>query len=192
MTLTRTLCAVMLSLSSLPAVASAEDDDRAFGHMLSLVHTFVHIAAHAGSPREALREYDELLAGRNAEANRALMGLFDEMTYGMAPRNREKLAAIGRDLASICRKDIRREAAGPAPLEARKELNARGLRYHDEQQFLDAVKRNDELAVKLYVAGRGVNLAARGRDGRDALDIAVDNGNAERAALLARNLPAGR
>ena len=31
-----------------------------------------------------------------------------------------------------------------------------GLSYYDHGQFLDAVKRNDELAVELFIAGKGV------------------------------------
>ena len=35
-----------------------------------------------------------------------------------------------------------------------------GLTYHDSKQFLDAVKRNDAIAAELFIAGRGVDLAA--------------------------------
>jgi hypothetical protein len=67
-----------------------------------------------------------------------------------------------------------------------------GLRYYDEKQFLDAAKRNDTLAVQLFVAGRGVNLGATTWDGRTALDIARDNKNAQLADLLSRSLPSKR
>lgn len=67
-----------------------------------------------------------------------------------------------------------------------------GLRYYDEGQFLDAAKRNDALAVELFIAGRGVNVGAKTWDGRTALDIAKANGNAQLADLLARNLPPAR
>ena len=65
-----------------------------------------------------------------------------------------------------------------------------GLRYYDAGQFLDAVKRNDALAVALYVEGHGVNLAARDVNGRSALDIAraagesADRRNVERGAAV--------
>jgi ankyrin repeat protein len=67
-----------------------------------------------------------------------------------------------------------------------------GLRYHDPNDFLDAVKRDDALAVELFVAGRGVNLGARDAQGHTALDIARARGNAQIAQLLSRSLPAAR
>ena len=67
-----------------------------------------------------------------------------------------------------------------------------GLRYYDSAQFLDAVKRDDTLAVELYLAGRGVDVSGKGPDGRSALDIARANRNERLAELLARNLPAKR
>jgi ankyrin repeat protein len=69
-------------------------------------------------------------------------------------------------------------------LAARKELHAMGLRYYDADQFLDAVKRNDALAVALYVEGHGVNLAARDANGRSALEIARAAGNQQIVGLL--------
>ena len=190
MRIARSLAFASLLVAALPAAAAPEDGERALGHMLALVHSVVRIAAHSEGPQESLRAFDEVLAGRNAEVNRAVIGLFDEMTADMSSRQREKIAAIGRDLATIARKDARRAPA--ASLRARKDLNAMGLRYYDQAQYLDAVKRNDELAVELYIAGRGVDLAGRDADGRSALEIARDSGNAPLADLLARNLPAAR
>ena len=62
----------------------------------------------------------------------------------------------------------------------------------EEGQFLEAVKRNDQLATELFIAARGVNLDARTWTGRSALDIARDNGNTQLAELLSRSLPAKR
>ncbi|MGQ0546184.1 MAG: hypothetical protein ACT4P3_12745 [Betaproteobacteria bacterium] len=191
----RAILLASLVVPALPAAAAPEDGERVLGHMLTLVQSVVRIGAHAETPQESLRAFDEMLAGRNAEVNRAVMGLFDEMTFDLSDRNRERIAAIGRDLATIGRKDMKRDLERKSavdPLRARKDLNAMGLRYYDDRQFLDAVKRNDELAVELYIAGRGVDLAGRDADGRSALDIARDNGNAPLAELLARNLPAAR
>ena len=67
-----------------------------------------------------------------------------------------------------------------------------GLRYHDPKDFLDAVKRDDMLAVELFIAGRGVNVAAKDLWGRTALDIARERNNQPMADLLARSLPAAR
>ncbi len=191
MRLARALTLACLVLPALPAAAASEDGERVLGHMLTLMQSVVRIAAHSETQQESLRAFDEVLAGRNAEVNRAVMGLFDEMTVDLSTRNRERIAAIGRDLATIGRKDMHRKPA-LEPLRARKDLNAMGLRYYDSTQFLDAVKRNDALAVELFIAGRGVDLSGRDADGRSALEIARDNGNAPLAELLARNLPAAR
>jgi hypothetical protein len=67
-----------------------------------------------------------------------------------------------------------------------------GLKYHDSSEFLDAVKRNDQVAVELFVAGKGVNLGTTDWRGRTAAEIARANGNERMAALLARSLPAER
>ena len=67
-----------------------------------------------------------------------------------------------------------------------------GLTYHDPKQFLDAVKRNDMIAAELFVAGRGVDLAATDFWGRDAVDFARANRNEPLAQLILRSRPAAR
>jgi hypothetical protein len=195
MRLARTVALAMLLAVTLPAAAAPGDADRAFDHMLALVHSVVRIAAHAETPQESARGFNEMLSGKNAEVNRAMMGLFDEVTAEMPDRHRERLAAIGRDLATIGRKEAQRPPAPPAPhgaVQARKDLNAMGLRYFDQSQFFDAIKRNDALAVELFIAGRGVDLEAVDARGRSAPEIARDSGNTELAELLARSRPAPR
>ena len=59
-----------------------------------------------------------------------------------------------------------------------------GLRYYDSAQFLEAVARDDALAVELYVRARGVNLQVRDAQGRSALDLARGNGNPQVIAIL--------
>jgi hypothetical protein len=111
------------------------------------------------------------------------------MLADMPPEQRGLASAIGRDVLTIARRE-QASAAQPAPLQAegalqaRKDLHAMGLRYHDAAQFLEAVKRDDLLAVELYVQGRGVNLSARDGDGRTALEIARGAGNRQVAAIL--------
>lgn len=199
MKLARILCIATLALAALPARAAPAEDDgwQAFDHALTLVQALVGVAARSDDPQASLKGIDDVLAGRNPEANRAIAGLFEDATADMPPESREKVAALGRELTSLARRGIAQQPAA-APLsaeqaiQARKDLNAIGLSYYDPAQFLDAVKRDDLLAVELFVAGGGVNLSARGADGRGALDIARANGNARMKALLARNLPAGR
>jgi|SRR4051812_33763570 hypothetical protein len=162
------LAASLLACAALPARASEEE---AFTHALNLVQMFVHAAAQTGDPNASLRMMDDVLAGRNTQANRAFAGLMEEATAGMSSAQRDQIASIGRDLAAAARKEAARPAvaSADAALQARKDLTAMGLRYYDPSQFLDAVKRGDTLAVDLFVAGKGLD-----------------------PALIARSLPAGR
>jgi len=194
MKLTRTLFIVSMLAAAVPARAASNDDPdwTAFGHMLTLMQTFVRIGAQP-NPDQALAD---LLAGRNPEANQAIASLFAGATAEMPEEYRGRVASIGRDIASYALNNPVSSAAQTISidrsLQARKDLTAMGLRYYDEGQFLDAVKRNDRLAVELYIASRGVNLGARAWSGRTAVDIARDNGNSQLADLLSRNLPATR
>lgn len=182
---------LVMALAAGPARATGESDDWAmFGRMLALVHAFVHLAAQSPDPQAMQKGVDSILAGENAAVNRAASGLLDEMLADMPPEQRGLATAIGRDVLAIARREQARAAALPAPgqaegaLQARKDLHAMGLRYHDATQFLEAVKRDDALAVELFVQGRGVNLSARDGDGRSALEIARGAGNQQIAAIL--------
>ena len=201
MKLIRLLVLLPLIATAAPACATTEpqpapvrEDEgwSAFGHALTLAQVFMRIAAHSENPDQA---FDDVLAGRSTEANRAIAGLLEEATADMPAQYRERVAAIGKDIASVARKQAGKPAAAASPgdaLQARKDLTAMGLRYHDPKDFLDAVQRDDALAVELFVAGRGVNLASKDAQGRTALDIARARGNTQMAELLARNLPATR
>lgn len=176
-----------------PATPPARQDESwsAFGHALTLAQVFMRIAAHSENPDQA---FDDVLAGRSTEANQAIAGLLQEATADMPPQYRERVAAIGKDVATVARK----QAGKPTPasagdaLQARKDLTAMGMRYYDAKDFLEAVKRDDALAVELFIAGRGVNLASKDEQGRSALDIARQRGNTQLAELLAKNLRAAR
>lgn len=209
MKLARALLIAIVSLVTLPSCATGAaetaraapgntDDWQAFDHALTLVQTLVGIAARSDDPQARLNGIDDVLAGRNTEANRAIAGLFEDATADMPAESREKVAALGRDLTALARRGISQQQQPGAPasperaIQARKDLNAMGLSYHDPRQFLDAVKRDDVLAVELYVEGGGVNLSARDGDGRSALEIARASGNARMSELLVRNLPSGR
>lgn len=69
-------------------------------------------------------------------------------------------------------------------LEARKNLNAMGMIYHSQQQFIEAIRRNDDVAVQLFVDGAGVSLEAMDDEGRTPLEIAKSHGSPEIVALL--------
>jgi len=198
---------VLAALLSPLAVQASEDE--AFGHALTLVQMFVRSAMLSDDPKAGLAALDNVLSGRNTEANHAFAGLFQEATADLPAQHRDKVAAIGRDLAGVARKEIGKEQARlqfepigyerqayerpravEAALQARKDLTAMGLRYYDGAQFLDSVKRDDTLAVELYLLGAGVDVAGKGRDGRTALDIARANRNERLADLISRKLPA--
>ena len=115
----------------------------------------------------------------------------------VSPENRATIAAIGRDLVGVARKNLLGVKPGQTlfpdrSAEARKELAAMGLTYHDPKQFLGAVKRNDVLAAELFIAGRGVDLSATDFWGRDAVDFARRNNNEQLAQLILRSRPAAR
>ena len=179
------------SASARAADPKYDEDWTAFGNVLTLVQQMIRIGNHP-YPDQAM---NDLISGRNHEANQAIASLFAGATAEMPPEYRDKIASMGRDLATM--------AIRPAPaalnafsadrsLQARKDLTAMGLKYHDHGEFLDAVKRNDQLAVELFIAGKGVNLEERAWSGRTALDIARDNGNTQLAELISRSLPAKR
>ena len=194
MKLARILLFSTFVLPALPA-AAAEEQAAGFGHMLTLMQVFVRLAG-SDDPASGLKAMDDVLAGRNLEANQAAAGLFNEMTAGMPVEQRAKVASIAGDVLGLARRDLgkapRQALSTETSLQARKDLNAMGLRYFDAKDYLDAVKRGDELAVELFIAGRGVNLASRDADGRSATEIARAGGNPRLAELLARNLPAAR
>jgi ankyrin repeat protein len=193
------LLVVLLAAAGAARADSADTDDwRMFARVLALVQPIVHAAASSSDPRAAEKEVDAILAGRNEQANRMAAEFLDEAFQDMPPQYKGAMASIARDFAVLARRERERaaergEAVAPErALQARKDLQAMGLTYHDPAQFLGAVKRDDAIAVELYVLGRGVNLAARDAEGRSALDLARRAGNAQIAELLSRNLPAAR
>ena len=192
MKLVRTLLIAVLFIPALPAQAAEEDST--VGHALTLIHLFVRIAAESETPQQSLKAVDDVLLGRNAVANEAVAGLLKEMLADLPIQHRSTIAAIGRDLAAVARKNLGVKGLEPRidPMQARKDLTSIGLTYHDSKQFLDAVKRNDTVAAELFIAGRGVDLSARDFWGRDAVDFARSNGNERLAELIAKNRPAER
>jgi ankyrin repeat protein len=176
-----------------PPAAQDEEGWKAFGHALTLAQVLMGIAARSENPEQG---FDDVLAGRSTEANRAMAGLLEEATTDMPSEYRSRVASIGQDIASIARKQVGKPtptaASADRALQARKDLTAMGLKYHDTNEFLEAVKRDDALAVELFIQGRGVNLGAKDAQGKTALEIARGRGNEPLAQLLARSLPAAR
>jgi hypothetical protein len=189
MSFTRALLVLLLLTGSSPLRAAMDDTDdwRLFGHALALAQVFARIAAAAPDGDAARRDTDAVLRGESAEANRAALGLLQALGEDMPPEIRGRLAALGKDMVhTMRREELRRgESVGAdRALRARRDLTSIGLRYYDEAGFLDAVRRNDTLAVELYIDARGVNLDARDSAGRGAIDIARAAGNESLVALL--------
>ena len=154
---------LLLPLSASASAAAEEADDwKIIGGMLALVQQVVHLAANAPDPGAAQRGVDVILSGENAQANRIAAGVLDEVLQDVPAAQRGVFVAIGRDLIVLARRE--RAKAGtvdlPAvtmdPVKARKDLQAMGLKYWDEQQFLEAARRGDRIAVDLFLAAKGL------------------------------------
>ena len=137
--------------------------------VLALVAPIVHAAATSPNPRAAQDEINAMFSGRNAEVNRIAADLFNTMLSDFPPESRPAMRSIGRDLLILAqREQARAKAIPPADaveraIQARKELHAMGLRYWDEQQYEDAVRRGDAIAVELFQAARGLRNPPEGR-----------------------------
>ena len=177
MTLLRLLAVPALALSAANVQASEMDDWAMFGRMLSLMQGFVQVGADSGADaRHVEKHFDGLLSGKNADANK----LAEEMFGDMPGEQRGQMLGFARTLVALGQKqaqaDRKRAEEGEA-IQARKDLAGMGLSYFDRQQFLAAVKRNDRLAVQLY-------LGARGIDPRAGLEAAKAAGLIEMEQLL--------
>ena len=165
---------VMLS-GSLDARA-ADDDWMTVSRMLAVAQTVLSaaLASPPGDTRRSDAALDSILEGRNADANALAGGIFEDMPAAL----RSQVATVARSALSLSRRqaqpavpvfpgaaasaqDARPDAgtwgADRAAIEARRDLNAMGHRYHDAGQFLDAVRRDDVLAARLYIDGRGLD-----------------------------------
>ena len=178
MKLLRVLALLSFAFSTGAAQASELDDWTTFGRMLSLVQGLLQVTAESGGEaRRAEQHFDGLLSGKNADANK----LADEMFADMPREQRGQVLGIARTLVALGQKQAqveRRRAEEGDAIQARKDLAGMGLSYFDRRQFIDAVKRNDRLAVHLYLGGRGI-------DARAGLEAARGAGLVEMEQLIA-------
>lgn len=162
---------VLLVLLPLSASATSEDADdwKLIGGVLALVQQIVHLAANSPDPNAAQKGVDAMLAGENAQANRIASGVMEEVMQDIPLEQRAAFVSIGRDMLVLARREqARASAQSPAQLaatvglpreaalRARQDLHAMGLRYWDEQQFAEAMRRGDRIAVDLYLAAQGL------------------------------------
>jgi hypothetical protein len=161
---TRQLALLLLLPLSVSAASDDAEDWRLIGGMLALVQQVVHLAATSPDPDAAQRGVDAILSGESAQANRIASGVLDEVLQELPAEQRGVFVAIGRDLLVLAQRE--RAKAGretPAahagePVQARKDLQAMGLKYWDEQQFLEAVRRGDRIAVDLFLTAKGLEV----------------------------------
>jgi len=174
--------------------APSAADWATFGRFLSLIQIFVQTACPPGSaaqncdPNAAQKAFDDIANGRNPEANALMLDIF----AGVPAPEREKMLAIGRTMAAMNRKQMAAETQiqnESTAIQARKDLAAMGLSYHDRNQFLDAVRRGDAIAVRLFLAGRGVDPNAKDAWGNSALELARRGGDPEIITLLSAAAP---
>jgi hypothetical protein len=164
------------------------------GRFLSLIQIFMQTACPPGTaaqscdPNAAQKAVDDIANGRNPEANALMLDIF----AGVPAAEREKMLAIGRTMAAMSRKQMAAETqlqGESVAIRARKDLAAMGLSYHDRNQFLDAVKRGDAIAVRLFLVGRGVDPNAKDAWGNSALELARRGGDPEIITLLSAAAP---
>src|SRR6185295_4879984 len=96
----KTLRALLIAavLAAPFSAGAADDEDKSFRHILTLIQTFTSIAAQSNAPE---RDIADVLAGKNPQANAAASGLLQEITADMPPATRSQMSAIGADLLSI-------------------------------------------------------------------------------------------
>lgn len=178
MKLLRLIAVLSFAFSAGVAQAAELDDWTTFGRMLSLLQGFLQVSAEsAGDARRVEKHFDGLLSGKNSDANK----LAEEMFGDMPLEQRGQVLGIARSLVALGQQQAqleRRRAHEGEAIQARKDLAGMGLVYFDRQQFLDAVKRDDRLAVQLYLGGRGV-------DPRHGLEAARRAGLPEMEQLIA-------
>ncbi|MCC6609195.1 MAG: hypothetical protein IT515_05895 [Burkholderiales bacterium] len=184
MQLRKLAAALAAAVVLVPAHAAdpATDDWSTFSRFLSILQVVMQSAAKEEGA-QSQQAVEDILAGRNAEANALAQELFSDVPEA----EREKMISIGRALLVLQQKEAaaaRRSAEDAPAIRARKDLAGMGLAYHDKQQYLEAIKRGDVIAVRLFLAGRGVDPGATDIWGTSALELARRNGNPELVALL--------
>lgn len=69
-----------------------------------------------------------------------------------------------------------RPAQASSKVEARKSLNGMGLTYHSVEQFFAAIRRDDEVAVQLFLLAGSMKILTRDGNGKTAEQVALETG----------------
>ena len=107
--------------------------------------------------------------------------------HALIPAAPESIAAAPQTATAMGLPAASKDAA---MIDARKNLNAMGLAYHSQDQFIAAIKRRDELAVKLFVEASGVDIAAKDASGKTPKELAAGLGSPALVVLLTPAQPA--
>jgi hypothetical protein len=155
------VAAAMLAAAVSNANASEAEDWAMLSRILSLAQGFLQISAEApaGDQAQTAQALEAMLSGRNADANALMSDMFAEMP----PAVRGQLLSMARTAVTLSQRQMQAgagEAADQTALQARKDLAGMGLGYFDSRQFLDAVRRGDLLAARLFLLGRGLDAGA--------------------------------
>src|SRR3954469_4112717 len=98
----RVFILLAFTAAALPARAADDAQDwESFGHVLTLLQTAVRLGA---SPYPD-QEMAALLAGRNQQVNQAVASLFAGATAEMPAEYRDRVAALGREFATLALKN---------------------------------------------------------------------------------------
>ena len=105
----------------------------------------------------------------------------------MATLMRQQQDAMRQQYAATLPRTLVANSAPSAPptLTARKELTAIGLQYYSQDQFVEAVRRGDVMAVKLFITGGAVSPANPDKQGVTPLVAAQTSGRKDILELLA-------
>lgn len=117
-----------------------------------------------------------------------------DAVLALIPPEQEKPATVAVPVAPVSL-PTQAQTFAPVPavdssmamIEARKNLHGMGLVYHSQEQFRDAIRRKDELAVKLFVQAGGVDVAEQDAHGKSAIDLARETGSVDITKLLEPN-----
>ena len=173
----RTLLIAALLVPALPAQARRAGVAVARPRADAGAHVRAHRRRVGHVRRRACGRSTTCSPGATPAANEAVAGLHEgragrRSAASIAPPSPPSAATWSAWRARTCSARTGQALFPDRSLQARKDLTAMGLTYHDSKQFLDAVKRNDTLAAELFIAGRGVDLSATDFWGRDAVDFA--------------------
>lgn len=110
-------------------------------------------------------------------------GAMPSMPADVAAQLRAATAMLPQRRGDLAPASGQQQGRTDAQVQARKDLSAMGLSYFSQEQFVEAVKRDDKVACELFLTGGAVSATRKGRDGLTPAQLAKDP---ELAELLKR------